>query len=102
MDRNKLAAYFGFAKRAGKLSLGVNAVAAQKRVFLLAADEGASPNTKKEIEKLRARFSCPLIRTEELGALVAKEGCRIAAVRDEALAKAILAAAQGTREEFGR
>lgn len=91
MERNKLTAYFGFAKRAGQLTLGVNATACGKKFFLLAADLAASPNTKKEISKLRERFACPLVWLEDLGELVKKEGCKLAAVRSESLSQAILA-----------
>ena len=88
--RSKTESYLGFCKRAGKLTLGINGTAAQKKVCLLVADEGASENSKKEIQKLKARFSCPLIFVEDLGAMVGKEGCRLAAVRDKGLAAAIL------------
>ena len=88
--RSKTESYLGFCKRAGKLTLGINGTAAQKKVCLLVADEGASENSKKEIQKLKARFSCPLIFVEDLGAMVGKEGCKLAAVRDKGLAAAIL------------
>ncbi len=90
MPRSKTASYLGFARRAGKLTLGINGTAAAKKVFLLVADEGASENSKKEIQKLRARFGCPLVWVEDLGSMAGKEGCRLAAVRDEGLAEAIL------------
>ncbi len=87
--RNKLAAYFGFAKRAGKLTLGVNAAAALKRCDLLVADAAVGKNSRKEIEKIAARLSCPLVFCEDLGELVARQGCVLAAVREENLAKAV-------------
>lgn len=90
MPRSKTESYLGFCKRAGKLTLGINGTAAQKKVYLLVADISASDNSKKEIQKLKARFSCPLIFVEDLGTMVGKEGCRLAAVRDTGLASAIL------------
>lgn len=91
MDQNRIAAYFGFAKRAGKLTLGVNAAETLKKsVYLLAADRETQKNSRKIIEKLQAKFSCPLIWFDGLGELVQKSGCRLAAVREENLAKAIL------------
>lgn len=89
LERSKTESYLGFARRAGKLTLGINGTAASKKVFLLVADEGASENSKKEIQKLRARFSCPLVWVDGLGGMVGKEGCRLAAVRDRGLAAAI-------------
>ena len=90
MAESKIAAYFGFAKRAGKLTLGVNAAETlKKQVFLLAADESTQKNSRKTIAKLQEKFSCPLLWFENLGELVGREGCKLAAVREENLAKAI-------------
>lgn len=91
MAANKMGTYLGFCKRAGKLALGVNAAAATRgRVYLLVADRSASPNTQKEIQKLAARFSCPVVWTDGLESLVHKEACKLAAVREEHLAAAII------------
>lgn len=93
MDANKLKTYLGFARRAGKLTLGVNAASTLKGgVYLLVADISASENTKKDIEKLAKRFSVPVLWTEDLETLAGKEFCKIAALREEHLAEAILAA----------
>ena len=87
----KIKSYLGFARRAGKLTLGVNAAKAERgRVFLLVADRAASMNTKKEIASLSERFSCPLIEVEDLASLTGKAFCKLAAVREEHLAGAIL------------
>lgn len=91
MAGNKLASYLGLARRAGKLTLGVNAVAACKGdVFLLVADAAASDNTKKEIGKLEKRFGCPVVWTENLESLTGKAECKLTAVREKNLADAIL------------
>ena len=91
MQENKIKTYLGFARRAGKLALGVNAAKCVRgRVYLLVMDSAASPNSKKEIESLRKRFSCPLIAVENLEELTGKSQCRLAAVREEHLAQAIL------------
>ncbi|MGN0822184.1 MAG: hypothetical protein ACI4NG_00265 [Candidatus Gallimonas sp.] len=91
MQRSKTETYLGFCLRAGKLTLGVNAIACVKKdVYLLIADPSASENTKKEIEKLKRRFSCPLAAAENLETLVQKPHCKLAAVRDKSLAEAIL------------
>ena len=87
----KSKSYLGFARRAGKLVLGVNAVKATKgEVYLLLADRAASPNTQKEIQALAGKFSCPLLQTDDLEGLVGKPFCKLAAVREEHLARAIL------------
>ena len=93
MAGNKLQTYLGFARRAGKLTLGVNALSTLKGgVYLLVADTSASENTKKEIEKLAKRFSVPVVWTEDLETLTGKECCKLAALREEHLAIAVLTA----------
>ncbi len=91
MDENKLRAYVGFARRAGKLVIGVNAVKTIRgKVYLLLLDKNASENTKKETESLRSRFSCPLVELENLESLTGKQMCKLAAMREEHLAQAII------------
>ena len=90
MAGNKIAAYLGFARRAGKLTLGVNAACCARGVRLLVADLSASENTKKEIEKLARKFSCHVVWTEGLEELTGKASCKLAALREEHLARAIL------------
>ena len=93
MERSKTASYLGFARRAGKLTLGVQAAATVKKgVYLLVADETTAKNSRKEIEKLKKKFSCPLLFVSDLETMTGKANCRLAAVRDENFAKAILAA----------
>ena len=88
MSENKAAAYLGFARRAGKLTLGVNAAQTVKKCYLLVADASVGKNSKKEIETLKERFACPLVYCENLGDMVARPGCMLAAVREEHLARA--------------
>lgn len=93
-DDRKIKTYLGFALRARKLVLGVNAAKAIRgNVYLLVADRTASPNARKEIESLKKRFSCPLIEVDDLEGITGKECCKLAAVREENLARAALAAA---------
>lgn len=88
---DKTATYLGFALRARKAVLGVNAVKACKgTVYLLLADRSASENTMKEIERLRDRFGCPLLKVDGLETIAGKAFCKLAAVREEHLARAIL------------
>lgn len=109
MENNKIEAYLGFALRARKLVLGVNAAKAIRgRVYLLVADRTASPNTKKEIGDLKRRFSCPLIEVDDLEGLTGKAYCKLAAMCEENLARATLEAAgrkevieEGTENHYG-
>ncbi len=91
MDGSKLGAYVGFARRAGKLTVGVNAVKAIRgKVYLLLLDRDASENTKKETESLKSRFSCPLVVVENLESLTGKPMSKLAAMQEEHLAKAVI------------
>lgn len=91
MQENKIAAYLGFARRAGKLTLGVHAAETLRSgVYLLVADEQVAPNNRKEIEKLQRKLGCPLIYIAELGSVTGKPFCKLAALRDGELARAIL------------
>ncbi len=91
MERSKIASYLGFARRAGKLTLGVQAAETVRRgVFLLVADGSVAANSRKTIEKLQRRFGCPLVFVEGLGDMTGKAFCKLAAVRDEHLAAAIV------------
>lgn len=88
--QSKLGTYLNFCKRAGKLTLGVNAAkAARGRAYLLVADASASENTKKEIGKLSKKFACPVIWVNDLASLVHKEACKLALVAEERLAAAM-------------
>lgn len=93
MQRSKAESYIGFCIRAGKLTCGFNAVASQKKdVFLLLLCETASENARKEAVSLQKKFGCAvvLVRGVPLEDVVGKPNCKLAAVRDENLAKAIL------------
>lgn len=97
MERDKIKAYLGFARRARKLATGVNAVKTLRGgVYLLLLDRSAAKNTRKESESLAAGFSCPLRETEGLEELTGKPNCKLAAVREENLARAVLGVLDGT------
>ena len=90
MQRSKAETYLGFARKSGNLRSGVNAIATLKKVHLLIVCETASENTVKEAAKLAARFNCPLMKTGVPAEKIAgKENCKLLAVTDGNLAKAI-------------
>lgn len=95
MQTSKLVSYFGFARRAGKLTTGVGACETLKKApCLLAADENVAKHSRKAIESLQRRWNCPLLFFPDLGSLVGRAGCKCAAVREEHLAKAIMACSE--------
>lgn len=88
--RSKIETYLGFARRAGKLTLGVQAAGTVRRdAYLLVADESVAANNRKEIEKLQKKFGCPLVYVRNLEDMTGKANCKLALVRDKSLAEAI-------------
>ena len=95
MDARKIESYLGFALRAGKLALGLNNIETLKKgVYCILLDEEAQKNSQKQARKLQERFSCPLVVIKGLGALLKREGCKVAALQDVSLAGAILGEAK--------
>ena len=103
MQNNKIFSYVGFAKRALKLKAGTNAIKTLKKdVYLLIACQTASPNAIKEAVKLSQRFGCPLFRTNgfTLENLISKENCKLIAILEPQLAKAIILNAGEDLKDF--
>ena len=103
MKNNKIFTYVGFAIRARKIKTGTNAIKTVKNgVYLMLVCNTASENAKKEALKLAERFCCPLY--ESIGftveELTGKENCKLAAILDLELAKAIIANAGYDLKEF--
>ncbi len=92
LKKSKVESYLGFSKKAGKLTLGSGAIECVRGgVCLVIFDGNAAKNTKRMAQKFKNRFNCPLVRCESgFEEAVAEVGCKIAAVRDRQLAKAIL------------
>lgn len=90
--RSKIESYVGFAMRAGKCRCGMNSVASLKVAHVLLLCATASGNTAKEAAKLAGKFRCKLVlcKGAALETLTHREGCKVAAVTDRSLARAIL------------
>ena len=96
MQRSKAEGYIGLCMKAGKLTCGFNAIEIQRgNTYLLLLCATASENAKKSARKLSVKFGCPIFLTEgkTLEEIIGKPNCKLAAVRDENLAKAIVASA---------
>lgn len=87
----KVETYIGFCLRARKIALGSGTVDTLKKgVYLILVCSTASENTFKLAVKYKNRFGCPLIVCKTgLENAVHKSGCKIAAIKDAELAKAI-------------
>ena len=91
--KDKIFSYLGFAKKAGKMKAGVNAVATLKgRVPLIVLCDSASENTKKDALSLAKKYRSTLVLSvgHTVEELINKENCKVVAVTDESLANAII------------
>ncbi len=91
-NKSKAQTFIGFAMRAGKFKIGVNAAYTLKKANLIIVCKSAGENTKKESEKLARRFNAPLLETvvNTLEELTFRENAKVMAITDTALAKAII------------
>lgn len=91
-NKSKAETFIGFAIRARKHKIGVNAVSTLKKANLIVVCRTASENTVSDAEKLRKKFRCPMLITKEktLGEMVHRENAKVMAIADAALAKAII------------
>ena len=90
---NKLASYFGFCVRSGKIAYGVDDIEKQKKsVFLIVYDGALGASSTRLILKAKERLGCPLLIAEDnvLSELLHKPAVKAVAIKDNHLAKAIL------------
>lgn len=101
-NKSKAESYIGFCLRARKITLGSGAVDCLKRgVCLIIVCSTGSQNCFSLAQKFARRHSCPLMVCHcGLGRAVNKPGCKIAAVTDFQLAKAIVGAADENFELY--
>ena len=90
-NRSKIETFIGFSIRARALACGSNTIATQKRVYLIILCSSASENTKKIAQKYCNKFRCDLLLCKKpLEDIVYKQNCKLVALTDKNLAKAIL------------
>ena len=91
-NNNKIATYVGFSIKSRNCKMGVNAVATLKNAEILMLCHTASENTKKDAIKLANRFRAKLIisRKYTLADITFKDNCKLLAITDKSLAKAII------------
>ena len=91
-NNSKANTFIGFAIRARKFRIGMNAVQTLKNINLLIVCNSASENTKSEAVKVANKYHCPLIMTvtAKLEEITHRENAKVMAIADKALAKAIL------------
>lgn len=97
--KSKLETYIGFSIKAGKCRFGMNTVESIKRAKLVIVCKSASNNTKEQAQKISKKLGCPLKITLEktLEEYTHRQNCKIIAIEDSNLAKAIL---ENCQKEF--
>ena len=93
METSKILTFIGFSIRARKVRSGVNAIKTLKGgVPLLILCHTASDNTLKDAVKLSKKLSARLVisKTYKIEDVIKKEHCKLIAIQDNSLAKAIL------------
>ena len=91
-NKSKAYTFIGFAIRARKFRIGMNAVQTLKSINLIIVCDSASENTKDEAKKVASKYHCPMIitNTDKLEDITHRENAKVMAIADKALAKAIL------------
>ncbi len=90
-ERSKAETFIGFALRARKCKIGLNAACTLKKAELVIVCGTASENTKNDATKLAKKLRCEVLETtgKTLEELTHKENVKVMAITDKALAKAI-------------
>ena len=90
---SKANTFIGFAIRSGRYKIGFGAVETLKKANLIVVCRTASENSKKKALSLKNKLNCPLIITakKDLSEITFREGAKVMAITDKAIATAILA-----------
>ncbi len=91
-DLQKIISYIGFAARARKIVFGVDSIVKKPRVRVIILSPEAGENTAKQIKAYAEKTSSPIIVLEgaTLEEILKKNNCKVVAVIDPSLAKAII------------
>ena len=90
--RDKIISYIGFAIKASKIKMGVNAILSPRGdIHLLIMCDTAAKNTVKEAVKIAQKCGTDIIvcKGDTLENILNKENCKLAAILDSSLANAI-------------
>ena len=92
MEKSKAFTFIGFAIKARKVKMGVNAVATLKRAEILIVCHTASENTVKDAVSLAKRLNAKLYMLNEvnLSDVTFKDNCKLIAITDKPLSEAII------------
>lgn len=102
MVKSRIETFIGFCIKSRKIALGSGAISTlHSGVHLLIVDGTSAKNTRNLALKFQNRFLCPLLICKSgFEKAVNRVGCKIAAVRDGELAKAILQSKEDNYELY--
>lgn len=91
LGKSKIETFIGFSVKSRKIAYGCGAIDALKNeVYLIIVSADAAANTQKLAVKFKNRHKCPLLICKtDFERIVNRAGCKIVAVRDRGLARAI-------------
>ncbi|MCD8206048.1 MAG: hypothetical protein LUD29_05495 [Clostridia bacterium] len=97
---SRIDSYIGFAIKAGKVVYGGEMVSRETRgVQLVIVSAEAQKNTLKVAQNAARRFSCPVVMCAGLEDKLGRQGCKICAIKEASLAKAIATTAKESDSE---
>ena len=91
--KSKIETYLGFAVKSGNIILGIDSIEyTKKRIYCIIICNTASKNLEKDVFKISDKHRVPIVRVSQgtLGDVLYKENCKVAAITDKQLSKAIL------------
>ena len=90
-NSSKVETFIGFSIRSRSVCMGTNSIATIKKAFLIIVCNSASDGTKKVAASYAHKFNCPLMVSNPLlEDVVLKTNCKMIAITDKNLAKAII------------
>lgn len=92
-EKDRVAAYIGFARKCGGCAVGAEAVArTRKKIYILFLSRDASANAQKEVEAFAKKRGIPVAvpRHMDLSELVHKPNCKTAGITHKELSAAII------------
>lgn len=87
---NKVKTYIGFARRAGKVVLGVDNILTLKRPMLVIYSKELAENSVNKLKNSAETTGHTLIEVESTVALGLPDGCKAAGIKEKNLAEAII------------
>lgn len=92
MQKDKIESLLGFARKAGYLQYGADALpCGRKKLYLVLIDQCAAPKTRRRVEEIAEQLHIPLIISRKpLQDILFKQNCKVAGLADKQMSEAVL------------